>query len=141
MRPLFKLSHGHLLRSSLGALGQILYSPGDHKWAPEQKYLPSNQDWNGLGRFHYSSWTRINAGGKCDLYLSYPKTIIEVRPGPLARCCTHQEPIGGTPEQKYLLSDQDWIGLGRGHYSSRTRINAWGRQKCGHSLSYPLDHY
>ena len=24
-----------------GALGQILHSPGDHKWAAEQKYLPS----------------------------------------------------------------------------------------------------
>ena len=44
-----------------GALGQILHSPGDHKWAAEQKYLPSGQDWNGLGRSHYSSRNPINA--------------------------------------------------------------------------------
>ena len=27
------------------------HPPKDHKWAPKQKY----QDWNGLGRSHYSS--------------------------------------------------------------------------------------
>ena len=56
-----------------------------------------------------------------------PWTIIEVRPGPLARYCTRQETISGTPEQKYLPFDQDWIDLGRGYYSSRTRIHAGGK--------------
>ena len=95
---------------------------GDHKWVPKQKYLPSDQDWNGLGRGHYSSQTPINAGGKS------AATIGGIS-GPLLK-----SGLG------YLPSDQDWNGLGRGHYSSRTQINAKGL-KCGHSSSYPLDHY
>ena len=57
-----------------GALGKILHSPGDHKWATKKKYLPFDQDWNGPGRGHYSSRTRINAGEgtKCGHYSNYP---------------------------------------------------------------------
>ena len=73
-----------IIKVKPGALGQILQSPGNHKWAPEQKYLPSNQNCNGLGRDHYSSGTQINAGGQTfGHYSSYPQTIIEVRPGAL----------------------------------------------------------
>ena len=46
--------------------------------------------------------------------------------GPLARYCTRQETISGRPEQGYLPFDQDWNDMERGHYSSRTRINARG---------------
>ena len=57
-----------------GALGQVLHSPRDHKCATKQKYLPSDQDYNGLGRGHYSSRTRINAeeGARCGHYSNYP---------------------------------------------------------------------
>ena len=103
----------------LGALGQILHSPGDHKWASEQKYLPSDQNWNGLGRGRYSSRIQINVWGK-------NAATIQVIPGPflksglgsLARYGTHQETISGGPEQKYLPSAQDRNVLQRGHYSS-----------------------
>ena len=48
--------YSKIIKVEPGALGQILYSPGDHKWAPAQKYLPSDQDWNGLGKGHFLSW-------------------------------------------------------------------------------------
>ena len=60
--------------------------------------------------------------------------------GTLARYLTHQETISGTPEQKYFHLTQDWNSLERSHYSSRNQINVRGI-KCGHSSSYPLDHY
>ena len=49
--------------------------------------------------------------------------------GHLARYCTHQETISGRPEQVYLSFEQDCKDLGRGHYLSRTQINAGG-SKC-----------
>ena len=55
----------------------------------------------------------------------------------LARYCTHQEAISGRPEQVYLSFDQDCKDLGRGHYLSRTQINAGG-SKCG--LLFKLSH-
>ena len=86
-----------------------------------------------MGTFHLTkigmAWggaiirvTPINAGGKS-------AATIRVIPGPLLK-----SGLG------YLPSDQDWNGLGRGHYSSRTQINA-GSLKCDHSSSYPMDHY
>ena len=62
-----------------GAFGQILHSPGDHKWAPEQKYLPSDQDWIGLRKVYYSSRTRLKAGGqKCGHCSSDPGPLLLV---------------------------------------------------------------
>ena len=44
-------------------------------WQPAgtiRSILNPTQDWNGLGRDYYSSWTRTNAGGlKCNQYLSH----------------------------------------------------------------------
>ena len=68
-----------------------------------RSYLPSDQNWNGLGRGRYSSRIRINVGSK-------NAATIQVIPGPflksglgsLARYGTHQETIS---EQKYLPSD------------------------------------
>ena len=54
---------------------------------------------------HYSSRTRMNAGGpKCNHCLSQPWAIIKVRPGPLFRYGTHQT-INERLEQVYLPSD------------------------------------
>ena len=40
------------------------------------------QGWNGLGRGHYTSRSRINArGANCGYYSSHFRAIIEVRPG------------------------------------------------------------
>ena len=110
-------------------LDQILYLLGDHKWlAPEQNYLSADQDWNGLERGHYSFRTPINAGSKSAATIRViPGPLLKSNLGSFARYCTHQETIGRAPEQKYLLSDQDWIGLGRGHYLSRTGINTGGK--------------
>ena len=58
----------------------------------------------------------------------------------LARYCTHQETITGRPEQVYLSFDQDCKYLGRGHYLSRTQINAGGL-KCGYCSNYPIGNY
>ena len=39
----------------------------------------------------------------------------------------HKETRSKRPEQVYLPSHQDWNDLERGHYLSRTPINAWGQ--------------
>ena len=55
--------------------------------------------------------------------------------------CTHQEIINRRLEQIYGLHlTQDWSGPGRGHYSSRTQINAGGPKR-GDYLSHLLGHY
>ena len=54
MQPQFELSPEPLLKSGL-VFSQIWHPPEDHKYGPEQKYLSSDQDWNGLQRGHYSS--------------------------------------------------------------------------------------
>ena len=65
MRSLFKLFDGQLLKSRLGPLARYCTHQKTTSGTPEQKDLPSDQDWNGLERGHYSSGTRINAeGGK-----------------------------------------------------------------------------
>ena len=101
--------------------------------------LHLTQDWNGLGRHYYSSWTPINAGGlKCSHYLSqFPGPLLKSGMGPLASFGNHQEIIGRRLEQMYTLSDTrlEWPGEGslfesdsnkrqgpkRGHYSSHPR--------------------
>ena len=81
MRPLFKLSHGQILKSGLVPL--VSMAPTKR---PEQKYLPSDQDWNGLERGHYSSLTRINGVGQNAATIGViPWTIIEVRPAALSQ--------------------------------------------------------
>ena len=72
------------------------------------------QHWKCLGRGHYSSRTRTNAGElKCSHYLSQSWAIIEVRPGPLFKYSTHQT-LNGRLEQVYLSSDPKlgWPGEG-----------------------------
>ena len=74
--------------------------------------------------------------------------LFKLSPGPLvksdlghfARYCTHQETISGRPEQLYLSFDQDCKDLGRGHYLSRTQINADG-SKCDYYSNYPMANY
>ena len=93
-------------------------------------YLPFDQDWNDLERSLFESdldkrWPVAQNAVTIQIITW---TIIKVKPGPLARYCTHQETIGGTLEQKYLPSDQDWLAWRGGHYSSRTRINAGGNK-------------
>ena len=65
------------------------------------------QDWNGLGRDCYSSWTRINAGGlKCSqIFESFPGALLKSGVGPLARYGNHQETINRRPEQMCTSSD------------------------------------
>ena len=103
MQLLFKSFLWLLLKSALGLFARY----GHHETIsrrPEQMYhLP--QDWNGLGRGHYSSPTRVNAGGlECSHYLSQLWAIIEARPGPSFRYGTHQT-NGGRIEQVYLPAD------------------------------------
>ena len=70
MWPLAKLSPWPLLKSGLGLLASIAPTISGR---PEQIYLPFDQDWNDLGRGHYFSRPRINAGGpKCGHYSNYP---------------------------------------------------------------------
>ena len=116
--PLFELDSNKRWGQNAATIGawalrQILHYQGDHKW----KYLPSDQDWNGLGRGHYSTRTQINVGeGKNAATIRViPRPLLKSGLGPWP---VLQEIISGTPEQKYFPSDQDWIGLGRGHYSS-----------------------
>ena len=88
------------------------------------------QDWKRLARGHKSNYTRINAGGQNAATIQViPRPLLRSNLGHLARYCTHQETISGTPGQVYLSFDQDCKDLGRGHYLSQTQINAGG-SKC-----------
>ena len=81
---------------------------------------------------HYLNWTRVTLGARMQpLSKLSPGSLLKSGLGLLAGYCTHQETISGRTEQVYVPFDQDWNDLGRGHYFSRTRINA-GRPKCGH---------
>ena len=112
-----------------GPLGQYCIYQETVSRRPEQVYLPLDQDCNDLERGHYLSRTRINAWDKSAATIRViPGPLLKSDLRPLARYGTHQETIGGTPEQMYIPSDQDWIGPARRHYSSRTRINTGGRQ-------------
>ena len=98
------------------------------KWTPEQKYLPSDQDCNGLGRgplFESGSNKRLGAKVQPLFELSHDHYWSQA----WSPWADFAPTTGGTPEPKYLpfLSDWDWIGLGRGHYSSWTRINTGGK--------------
>ena len=85
---------------------------------------------------HYLDQIPINAGGRDAATIQViPWAIIEVRSGSLVRYCTHKEIISGRPEQVYLPSDQAWNDLVRGHYFSRTRINAWTKIRLLFKLS------
>ena len=79
-------------------------------------YFPSNQVWNGLGRGHYLSQTRINTGSQNAPTIQVIPWTILLKSGlePLTRYGTHQETISGRPEQKYLPSDQrlEWPAEG-----------------------------
>ena len=74
--------------------------------------------------------------------------LLKLSPGPLLksglghlnRYCTHQETISGRAEQVYLSFHQDCKDLERGHYVSRTQINASG-SKCGFYSNYPMGNY
>ena len=77
MRLLFKLSHRQLLKSSLGPdialIRCMTVKFSETTSSGEQKYFHITQDWNCLGRGHYSSQTQINAKGlKCSHSSSYP---------------------------------------------------------------------
>ena len=111
MLPLFQLSPGSLLKSGLGPLGRYCTHQDTTGETPEQKHLPSDQYWIGLERDHYSSWTRINAGGNAATIRVIPWIIIEVRPGVLG----HK--VGDMNIGIFLLTlYRD--DLRRGHYSS-----------------------
>ena len=61
-------------------------------------------------QIHYSSWTRINAGGQNGATIRVTSwAIIDIRHAPLGKYGTHQKTICRRPEQMYSPSDK---GLG-----------------------------
>ena len=104
-----------------GTLGQILHSPGDHKWAPEQMLYPfwPKLEWPGKGPL-FESDSNKRWGQKCGHYPSYPWTIPEVRPGVLGQI-SHppgDHKWGTWTECCIFLLTQDRNVLQSGHYSS-----------------------
>ena len=82
------------------------------------------QHWNDTGRGHYSSRTQINAGAKTEPLLeSSPGPLLTSGMRPLNRYGTRQETINRRHEHMYSPSGN---GLGRGHYSRLSGINAVG---------------
>ena len=95
MWPLFKLSYGQLLKSSLA------------RYCTHQETI-SGQLYKSI--FHLIKigmaleWW--GGGGQNTVTIQIIAwTIIEVRPEALGQYCTHQKTISGRPEQKYLPSD------------------------------------
>ena len=72
MRPLFKLSYRQLLNSGLGPLTRYGTNQETISGRHEQKYLPSDQDWNGRGEgpLFESDWNE-HRGPKRGHYWSY----------------------------------------------------------------------
>ena len=109
---LFKSFPGPLLKSSVGPLAR--YGVGDLN----RCVLHLTQDWSGLGRGHYLSWTQMPGGQN--------GATIWIRLQPWGRYGTHQETKSRRPEQMYTPSDTRLEWLGQDHYSSQTRISAGG---------------
>ena len=74
------------------------------------------------------------------IFESFPGPLLKLGMGPLARYGNHQETISRRPNRCILHLTQDWSGPERGHYSSRTQINARGPKRC-HYSSHLLGHY
>ena len=55
MQPQFELSPEPLIKSGLGRLARYGTHQKTISGGPEQKYLSSDPNWNGLWRGHYSS--------------------------------------------------------------------------------------
>ena len=55
MQPQFELSPEPLIKSGLGRLARYGTHQKTTSGGPEQKYLSSDPNWNGLWRGHYSS--------------------------------------------------------------------------------------
>ena len=91
------------IKSNLGPLARYCTHQETTSGHLNRSYLPSDQNWNGLGRGRYSSRIPINVGGKNAVTISGP--FLKSGLGSLARYGTHEETISGGPEQKYLPSD------------------------------------
>ena len=92
------------------------------------------QDWNGLGRSHYSSRTQINAGGQYGATIrvtSWLKSGLQL----LGRYGTRQESISRRPEQVYLPSDPRLEWPGEGPLFEFNLNKCWA--KCRHYSSHP----
>ena len=106
--PLFESPPRPLLKSGLQPLGRY-----DTHQETIRCILYPTQDWNGLGRSHYSSRTQINAGSQYGATIrvtSWLKSGLQL----LGRYGTDQESISRRPEQVYLPSDPrlEWPGEG-----------------------------
>ena len=126
-----------LLKSGVGPLARY----GDHQEIISRrlKQLYTSPDtrleWPGEGPlFELDSNKRW--GQKPGHYSSHPRPSLKLGLQPLGRFDTHQETINKRPESHLT---QDWNGVGRDHYSSRTGLNTGG-PKCSHCLSHFLDH-
>ena len=73
------------------------------------------------------------------LFEAFPRPSLKSGVGPLARHGNHQEIIEDL-NRCVLHLTQDQSGLGRGHYSSQTQINA-REPKRGHNSSHLPGHY
>ena len=83
-------------------------------------------EWPGEGPLFESNSNKRRGAKTGPLFESPPRPLLKSGLQPLGRYGTYQETIGMRHEQMYTLLTQDWNGLRRSQYSSRTQINAGG---------------
>ena len=115
--PLFESPPRPLLKSGLQPLGRHGTHQETISRRPEQMYTPSDTDWlEWLGEepfFKLDSNKHWRAKMQ-PIFGSFPRPLLKLGMGPLARCGNHQEIIDRRLEQMYTSSDTrlEWSGEG-----------------------------
>ena len=126
MQPLFESFPGPFLKSGMGLLARN----GNHQEIIsrklEQMYALSDTklEWPGEGSLFESDSNKRRGPKTGPLFESSTRPLLKSGLQPLGRYGTHQEIISRRLNRCIFHMTQDWSGLGRGHYSSRTQINA-----------------
>ena len=131
--PLLESPPGPLLKSGLQALGRYGTHQETISRRPEQMYTPSDTrlEWLREGPLFKLDSNKHWRAKMQPLFESFPGPLLKSGVGPLARCGNHQEIISRKLEQMYISFDIRLKWLGRGHYLSRSQINASGPKR-GH---------
>ena len=119
---------------------EVIVTTRNHKYQTWTDIWTSSDirlEWPGEGPLFESDSNKRWGTKTGPLFESPPRPLLKSDLQPLGRYGTHQETIGVWDMNRCILylTTQDWNGLGRSHYSSRTQINAGGPIR-GHYSSH-----
>ena len=127
MRPLFELYNGPLLKSGLGPLGR--YCTHQETISGRQEKVSSIWPWlkwPGEGSLFESDSNKRRRVKMRQLFELSPGPLLKSGLGPLASIAPTRRPLVGHLNRSIFHLTKIGMGLERGHYLSRTRINAGG---------------